>query len=172
MLTFVAIVLFYIIGVHSMNNGVGRLPIMGWTTWCTDTGVVPCYDDYCDEKEVKSVADSIVKNGLDKLGYKWLLLDDCWASTTRSAASNEIQADATRFPSGTLKPLADYVHSLGLYLGAYTDVGPKTCRASRTGSWPFYQQDAQTFAAWTLDMVKMDWCDHPAPFTQQQLCIY
>jgi alpha-galactosidase len=76
-----------------------------------------------------------------------------------------------------------------LKLGAYTDVGPKTCRGGRTGSWPHYQQDANTFAKWyeqqqisigflslstlntqrELDMVKMDWCNHPHPFTQQQL---
>lgn len=54
-------------------------------------------------------------------------------------------------------------------LGAYTDVGPKTCRGGRLGSWPYYQNDANVFANWKLDMVKMDWCNHPHAFTQQQL---
>lgn len=141
---------------------------MGWTTWCTNNGWLPCYDDVCSEQEVKSVADAIVANGLDKLGYRWILLDDCWAATNRTA-SGQIQADATRFPSGTLQPLASYLHARGLKLAAYTDVGAKTCRGARLGSWPHYADDAQTFAAWQLDGVKMDWCDHPAPFTQQQL---
>jgi alpha-galactosidase len=145
--------LLYAVLVRASDNGVAPLPYMGWTTWCTDNYLpIPCFDDYCDEAEVKSVADSIVANGLDKLGYQWLLLDDCWASTNRSA-TGQIQADSTRFPSGTLKPLADYVHARGLKLGAYTDVGAKTCRGGRTGSWPYYQQDAMTFAKWGLDMV-------------------
>jgi len=46
-------------------------------------------------------------------------------------------------------------------LGLYTDVGVQTCRGGRPGSWPYYDLDAQTFANWTIDFVKMDWCGHP-----------
>ena len=88
----------------------------------------------------------MVKNGLLKLGYEYVLLDDCWAG--QRSDNNSITADASRFPSGSLKPLADYLHSIGLKLGVYTDVGTKTCRGGRPGSWPYYQQDANTFAEW------------------------
>lgn len=154
--------------VDAYDNGRFRLPYMGWSTWCTDSGPVPCLSDMCDEQEVRAVATSMVKNGLTQLGYTMVLLDDCWAATTRSA-SGEIQADTTRFPSGTLKPLADFLHSINMTLGAYTDVGPKTCRGGRLGSWPLYQQDAMTFAKWGLDFVKADYCNHPGGMSQQQL---
>lgn len=32
-------------------------------------------DDFCNEEEVKSVAQSMFDNGLTKLGYKWILLE-------------------------------------------------------------------------------------------------
>lgn len=127
-----------------------------------------CYDDVCNEKEVVSVANSMVANGLVKLGYDWVLLDDCWAATNRTA-SGEIQADATRFPSGTLQPLAQYLATIGMKLAVYTDVGAKTCRGGRLGSWPHYADDAATFVQWGVSGVKMDWCNHPAQLTQQQL---
>jgi len=68
-----------------------------------------------------------------------------------------------------LKPLADYIHSLGLKIGLYTDVGEQTCKGGRPGSWGHYEQDAQTYANWDMDMVKMDWCNHPSNYTAQQL---
>jgi len=85
------------------------------------------------------------------------------------AANGSITADPTRFPSGTLIPLANYLHSKGLYLGIYTDVGTQTCRGNRPGSWPYYDQDAATWASWGVDLVKMDWCDHPSNYTAPQL---
>jgi len=89
-------------------------------------------------------------------------LDDCWAATTRDQNDN-IQPDSSRFPSG-MKSLADFLHSLNMKLGLYTDVGNKTCKGGRTGSWDRYEQDALTFASWGIDMVKMDWCGHPGNF--------
>jgi len=65
--------------------------------------------------------------------------------------------------------LADYLHSKGLLLGIYTDVGEKTCRGGRPVSWPHYAQDAMTFASWGVDYVKMDWCGHPGGFSAPQL---
>lgn len=39
----------------AIANGVGRLPAMGWNTWCTES--LECIDDYCTEAEVMAVAD-------------------------------------------------------------------------------------------------------------------
>jgi alpha-galactosidase len=65
--------------------------VMGWNTWCTDDfcGLV----DICTEQEIRSVADGIVAQGLDKLGYIYLNLDDCWSDTSRSL-SGELQPNA------------------------------------------------------------------------------
>jgi len=105
-------------------------------------------------------------NGMRELGYNYVLLDDCWGGG-RDAHGN-ITADTSRFPSGTLKELADYVHSKGMLLGLYTDVGVYTCRDKRPGSWGHYEQDAYTWANWGIDYVKMDYCNRP-PYPPQKL---
>jgi len=56
-----------------------------------------------------------------------------------------------------MKALADYVHSLGLKIGLYTDCGPKTC-AGYAGSEGHEEQDIMTYAKWGYDYVKIDWC--------------
>jgi alpha-galactosidase len=152
------------------NGGIGALPLMGWSTWCTDDlcGLI----DVCTEKEVKSVADAMIAQGLDKLGYTTLLLDDCWADKARDAAGR-LQPNPKTFPSSAgglgLGPLAEYLHARGLYLGAYTSAGKKTCKDGRPGSWPHYARDAQTFANWTLDLVKADNCGLPSGYTERAL---
>lgn len=49
------------------------------------------------------------------------------------------------------------VHSRGLKLGIYADVGEKTC-AGYPGSFGHYETDAQTFADWGVDLLKFDGC--------------
>lgn len=49
------------------------------------------------------------------------------------------------------------VHSRGLKLGIYADVGSKTC-AGYPGSLGYYDTDAQTFAEWGVDLLKFDGC--------------
>lgn len=150
----------------ALDNGLARLPPMGWSTWCTENDVLPCYDDFCNEQEIRSVADAMAANGLKDLGYNYIVLDDCWGGGRD--AQNNIIPDASRFPSG-MKNLTDYIHARGLLFGVYTDVGTTTCRGGRPGSWPFYEQDARVFASWGLDYVKMDWCHEPSGFTAQEL---
>jgi len=89
------------------------------------------------------------------VGYQYVNIDDCWAELNRDTNVNLV-ADPVRFPHG-IKWLADYVHSKGLKLGIYGDVGTKTC-GGYPGSVGFYKQDAQTFADWGVDMFKMDGC--------------
>ena len=61
------------------------------------------------------------------------------------------------FPAG-IKALADYVHSLGLKFGIYSDAGSKTC-AGRPGGLGHEYQDARQYAAWGVDYLKYDWCN-------------
>eukprot|EP01120_Amphizonella_sp_Union-15-10_P005007 TRINITY_DN15748_c0_g1_i1.p1 TRINITY_DN15748_c0_g1~~TRINITY_DN15748_c0_g1_i1.p1 ORF type:complete len:414 (-),score=38.31 TRINITY_DN15748_c0_g1_i1:152-1393(-) len=150
----------------SLPNGVGILPPMGWTTWCTENNIIPCLNDFCNEQEIRSVADSMISNGLVSLGYNHILLDDCWAGPRLE--NHTITADQTRFPSG-IPALADYLHSRGLKLGLYTDAGTQTCKYGRPGSWPYYRLDASTYASWGVDWVKMDWCNHPGGYTAPEL---
>ena len=73
---------------------------------------------------------------------------------TKTATSSPIPQ---RFPSG-IKALADYIHSLGLKFGIYSDAGSKTC-AGRPGSLGHEFQDARQYAAWNVDYLKYDWCN-------------
>jgi hypothetical protein len=47
------------------------------------------------------------------------------------------------------------LHDMGLIFSLYTDIGERTCRGGRTGSWPHYADDAKTFSDWGVDMVKV-----------------
>jgi len=42
----------------------------------------------CTEALIKSIADAIVDEGLDKLGYKYVNMDDCWSAKTRDSNGN------------------------------------------------------------------------------------
>jgi alpha-galactosidase len=122
-------------------------PPMGWNSW-NKFG--------CDVSEqlIRETADAVVSTGMKDAGYQYVNIDDCW-QVSRDDAGN-IVADAERFPSG-IKALADYVHSKGLKLGIYTDAGRMTCQ-KRPGSYEHEGQDIQTYAAWGIDYVKIDWC--------------
>lgn len=43
--------------------------MQGWNSWCTDSLCNALGDDACTEEVVKSVADAMVDQGMDKLGY-------------------------------------------------------------------------------------------------------
>jgi alpha-galactosidase len=123
-------------------------PPMGWNSW-NKFG--------CDVSDalMRSMADGMVKSGMKDAGYQYIVIDDCW-QVNRDANGN-IVADARRFPSG-IKPVADYIHSLGLKFGIYSDAGSKTC-AGRPGGLGHEYQDARTYAAWGVDYLKYDWCN-------------
>ncbi|HSH82621.1 MAG TPA: glycoside hydrolase family 27 protein, partial [Herpetosiphonaceae bacterium] len=55
---------------------------------------------------------------------------------------------------------ADYVHSLGLKIGIYSDAADRTC-ASYPGSYGDEAQDAQLWASWGMDFLKYDYCYAP-----------
>jgi len=54
-----------------------------------------------------TTADLLVSEGYDKVGYKYVVIDDCWMTHNRTA-DGKLQADKNRFPHG-IKALADYV---------------------------------------------------------------
>lgn len=61
------------------------------------------------------------------------------------------------FLSPVLYLLLSQVHRQGMKLGIYSDMGTKTCK-EYPGSEFYIQTDAQTFADWGLDMLKLDCC--------------
>jgi alpha-galactosidase len=125
-----------------------QTPPMGWNSWNK-------FQWNVDEPIIRAMADAMETNGMKAAGYQYINIDDCWQGTRD--AQGFIQPDATKFPSG-IKALADYVHSKGLKLGIYSDVGYKTC-GGRVASRGHEFQDAQTYAQWGVDYLKYDWCN-------------
>jgi len=130
-------------------NGLAPTPPMGWNSWNKFACNV-------SEDLIKRAADAMVKTGMKDAGYEFIVIDDCW-QISRDAQGN-IVPDAKHFPAG-IKALADYVHSLGLKFGIYSDAGTQTCQ-HRPGTRGYEYQDARQYAAWGVDYLKFDWCSH------------
>jgi len=131
-----------------VSKGLALTPPMGWNTW----NKFAC--NVSDEL-VRGMADAMVKSGMKDAGYQYVVIDDCW-QVSRDAQGS-IVADAQRFPHG-IKAVADYVHSLGLKFGIYSDAGALTCQKRPAGLGHEYQ-DARTYASWDVDYLKYDWCN-------------
>ena len=110
------------------DDGLARTPPMGWLSWTRYACETDCnkYPDACINEELyKAQADRLVKDGFKDLGYNYVNIDDCWSEKQRDK-NNRLVPDKKRFPSG-MKALADYMHSKGLKLGIYGDIGTLTC---------------------------------------------
>jgi alpha-galactosidase len=107
------------------------------------------------EDLIRQTADAMVKSGMKDAGYQYVNVDDCWLKE-RDQEGNPIP-DPQRFPSG-MKALGDYIHSLGLKFGIYSDAGIRTCEG-RPGARGHEFQDARQYAAWGVDYLKFDWCN-------------
>jgi alpha-galactosidase len=129
-------------------EGLAITPPMGWNTWNT-------FADKIDEQLIRESAEAIVNSGMKDAGYIYVNLDDCWHGKRDSLGF--IHEDPKRFPSG-MKALGDYIHSLGLKFGIYSDAGWKTC-GGRPGSRGHEYQDAMQYAKWGVDYLKYDWCN-------------
>nr|WP_165388461.1 NPCBM/NEW2 domain-containing protein [Sphingomonas populi] len=124
---------------------------------------------------------AIVDTGLARKGYRFINVDDGWA--LRRLPDGRIRIRDSMFPSaavrpsetGSFKPFTDYIHSLGLKAGLYTDIGRNTCAQiwdadspnlpvgtiaeRQVGSFGHAAQDIRTmFADWRFDYVKIDAC--------------
>ncbi|MGE5488158.1 MAG: glycoside hydrolase family 27 protein [bacterium] len=102
-------------------------PPMGWNSW-------DCYGTTVTEDEVKANADFMARH-LKKHGWQYVVVDIQWSETNPKShgyRENAVLAmdsygrlipAVNRFPSSAegrgFKPLADYVHSLGLKFGIH-----------------------------------------------------
>ncbi|XP_006869178.1 PREDICTED: alpha-galactosidase A [Chrysochloris asiatica] len=153
-----ALVFWGVPGTRALDNGLSITPTMGWLHWERFLCNVNCLqepDNCISEQLFMQMADLMVSDGWKDAGYQYLCIDDCWMAHTRNS-KGKLQADPKRFPGG-IERLAHYVHSKGLKLGIYADVGNKTC-AGYPGSFGHYDIDAKTFADWGVDLLKFDGC--------------
>ncbi|BCS13393.1 hypothetical protein ALUC_51439A [Aspergillus luchuensis] len=124
-------------------------PPMGFNNWARFM---------CDLNETLFIetADAMAANGLRDAGYNRINLDDCWMAYQRSD-NGSLQWNTTKFPHG-LPWLANYVKAKGFYFGIYEDSGNMTC-GGYPGSYKHEEQDANTFASWGIDYLKLDGCN-------------
>ncbi len=125
------------------------VPYMGWNTYYGVGGIF-------DERTITSVAHVLIERGLAQVGYRIVWLDFGWASGKRDSRG-ELIVDRQQWPHG-LKWLTAWLHRRGLLAGIYTDAGASGCYGRGVGSLGHYQQDANTFAEWGFDAVKVDFC--------------
>jgi alpha-galactosidase len=131
-------------------EGLALTPPMGWNSWNTFAANI-------DETLIKDTADAMIANGMRDAGYVYIVVDDCWEAKERDALGN-IVADPQKFPSG-MKALGDYLHSKGFKFGIHNCAGTETCAGFPGGRGHEYQ-DALKYAAWGVDYLKYDWCNH------------
>lgn len=133
-------------------------PTMGWSSWNT-------FALNINEDIIKGQADAMVATGLKEAGYQYINIDDGYFYN-RNETSGELLIHPHKFPNG-LKPVVNYIHSLGLKAGIYSDAGINTC-----GSWGnpdttgrgvgLYGHDRQDlemfFTDMDFDFIKVDFC--------------
>jgi hypothetical protein len=124
-------------------------PYMGWNTWY---GFGPTFD----ESTIKSVANTMLADGLAQAGYRIVWIDAGWSTGSRDVLG-QLTVNSTQWPDG-MAGVASWLHQRGLLAGIYTDAGATGCNGVGVGSYGHYQQDANTFAAWGFDAVKVDFC--------------
>lgn len=133
------------------ENGVGRLPFMGYNTW-------NAYHCDIDESIILETARLMKALGLSDAGYDHVNIDDCYSERNRSA-SGDIVANKQTFPSG-MNSLTNKIHKLGLKAGIYSDSGWFTCQLY-PGSYLNEERDIKTFQDWGFDLLKYDNCAVP-----------
>lgn len=133
----------------SLNKKInGHLPTMGWNSW-------NAFGTENNEMLTKAMCEKIIELGLDKLGYRYVVLDDgCYDN---SRVDKKIKNNEARFPGG-FRALADYVHSKGLKFGMYNDIGSKLCSGLEVGTCGYEDIDAQSYVDWDIDFLKVDNC--------------
>lgn len=162
---------------------IAQYPPMGWNSW-------DCYGAAVAEDTVRKNADYMAAH-LKPFGWEYVVVDIQWYQPTAVNHEYESFADVVmddfgrllpavnRFPSAAdgagFKPLADYVHSLGLKFGIHIMRGMPRMSAHRRlpieGSGYFCHQAANpnSVCAWNPDMYGLrydrpeKWCIHAGP---------
>lgn len=137
-------------------------PPMGWNNWSY-------YGCDISEETVLANARALVSSGLAAKGYDTVTTDDCWMTHTRDADGNLVP-DPTRFPHG-MAYVGEQLHAMGLKFGIYEDAGTATC-GGYPGSYGHMKQDADLFAKWKVDYLKLDGCNVPVPTGQSADDVY
>lgn len=141
---------------EGIEYSVDHTPTMGMSFW-------NAFQLNINEDLVKDQALAVKELGYADAGYKFINIDDGF-QTPRDSAGN-FQYNAELFPGG-MRAVADYIHSLGLKAGIYTDAGDNTCGSENkypyglgTGLYGHEKEDCKLFFdEWDYDFIKIDFC--------------
>ncbi|HET8929667.1 MAG TPA: hypothetical protein VFN21_03315, partial [Acidimicrobiales bacterium] len=134
-----------------LGDQLALTPPMGWNSWNV-------YGTDVTATVVMAMADAMVETGMRDLGYSYINIDDHWHAEGRGD-DRRPRANPVTFPDG-IEAVAEHVHRLGLKLGLYSDAAPLTCGGC-FGGLGHEEIDAQTYAAWGVDLLKYDYCHAP-----------
>lgn len=132
-------------------------PLMGWSSWNT-------YHVNISEELIKNQADALIKQGLKEVGYLYINVDDGFFGYRDE--TGKMHAHPERFPH-SMRVVSDYIHSLGLKAGIYSDAGDNTCgsiydndaNGVGSGLYGHEQQDMDLYLKeWNYDFIKIDYC--------------
>jgi hypothetical protein len=111
--------------VKGESNGVGRKPVLGWSSWSF-------LREHPTAGTFEAEARALKNAGLQKLGYEYVNLDDFWYECPGHQGPDVNRyglwiPDASTFPPrgrmNGIKRVAAYVHSVGLKFGLYVTPG-------------------------------------------------
>ncbi len=140
----------------AMNVSAQRTPTMGWSSWNT-------FALNINEQLIRQQADAMHNTGLQKAGYRYVNIDDGYWDGRDD--NGHLRLNTKLFPNG-MRALVDYIHSLGLKAGIYSDAGDNTCGSGNRHAWGigvgfagYEDQDCQLyFRDWDFDFIKVDYC--------------
>lgn len=131
------------------DNGVGRTPLMGWSSWSF-------LRKHPTAAKIEAQAEALKTSGLYDVGYRNVNVDDFWYVCPGSQGADVDEygrwvIDRSRFPDvgsrNGIEALADHVHGLGEKFGLYMTPGiSKQAVAKNTAieGTPYHADDIAT----------------------------
>ena len=102
------------LGLLGLDNGLGRTPQMGWNSWNH-------FHCNINQSVIMDTADAFISSGLNKFGYVYVNVYDCWAQSRDS--KGVVQPDPDNFTD--FQGMIDHVHSRGSSLACTVMRGPR-----------------------------------------------
>lgn len=146
----ILLVLLFLGSGAQVSSPLGQSPAMGWNSW-----------NYFGKKEINEkivleVMDAMGREGLQKAGYEYVVVDGGWRDTVLGP-NGELLVNKEKFPRG-MKFLADYAHAKGLKFGLHTTPGSHDCGLDKVGGWGQEAVHVKQLVDWGVDFIKLDRC--------------
>ena len=141
-----------------LPEGHVKTPPMGWNSWGWFG------KQKINAKIVRSVIDSMASDGLEKVGYKYIIVDGGWRANTLDP-DGKLKSNQ-KFPGG-MKSLAEYAHSKGFKFGLHTVPGTNDCGGDPVGGFGHEKVQLQEFVNWGVDFIKLDKCIYKPGWTEK-----